>query len=225
MKKILSFFIILAVLIFSIYLFFPEIILYTSLENIKASHEKWVAFYHQNPVKTISLFFLFNMIMAMLPVPGISMISFLGGTLFGFFPGVIYSSVATAIGNLGGFLIARYFLQGYVYARYGKSILLFRTEWQKEGTMALFSFRLFPFVPSFVANLIMGASSLHWWTFFWVGWVGRIPIVVVYTWSGVQIAKIRSLEDILSPDIVWAFLLLAALPWVLKLVVKYLKRE
>ena len=225
MKKILVFFTILVILLFSLYWFFPDITLYTTLENIRASHEKWVAFYNQNPLKTISIFFLFNMIMAMLPVPGISMISFLGGTLFGFLPGIIYSSMATAIGNLGGFFIARYFLQDYVYARYGKTILLFRTEWQNEGAMALFSFRLFPFVPSFVANLIMGVSSLHWWSFFWVSWVGRIPMVLVYTWSGVQIAKIRSLEDILSPGIVSAFVLLAALPWLLKLVVKYLKRE
>lgn len=225
MKKILAFFIILVVLLFSIYWFFPDITLFTTLENIKASHEKWVAFYHQNPITTISIFFLFNISMAMLPVPGISMISFLGGTLFGFFPGIIYSSLATAIGNLGGFFIARYFMQDYVYGRYGKKILLFRTEWQTEGSMALFSFRLFPFVPSFVANLIMGVSSLHWWSFFWVSWVGRIPMVLVYTWSGVQIAKIRSLEDILSPSIVAAFILLAALPWFLKLTVKYLKRE
>ena len=225
MKKNLAFFIILIILLLFIYWFFPEITLYTTLENIKVSHEKWVAFYHQRPFETIFFFFLFNMIMAMLPVPGISMISFLGGTLFGFSLGIIYSSVATAIGNLGGFLIARYFLQDYVYNRYGKTILLFRSEWQREGTMALFSFRLFPFIPSFVANLIMGVSSLHWWSFFWVSWIGRIPMVLVYTWSGVQIAKIKSLEDILSPGIVSAFVMLAALPWVLKLALKYLKRE
>ena len=153
----------------------------------------------------------------MLPVPGISMISFLGGTLFGFIPGMIYTSIATAIGNLGGFFIGRYCLQSFVYSYYGDKLRLFRQEWQKEGAMALFTFRLLPFIPSFVANLIMGVSSLHWWTFFWISWMGRIPMVVVYTWSGVQVAKIKSLEDILSPSILLAFIALGLLPWVLKM--------
>jgi uncharacterized membrane protein YdjX (TVP38/TMEM64 family) len=220
MKKILIFSVIIFIVLLSLYLFFPEITVFTTLENIKASHEKWVVLYQQNPIKLISLFFIFNAIMAMLPVPGISMISLLGGALFGFLPGVIYSSIATAIGNLGGFFIARYFLQDYVYARYGDKIGLFQESFQIEGTMALFSFRLFPFIPSFVANFIMGVSPLRWWNFFWASWVGRIPMVLVYTWSGVQIAKVKSLDDILSPGIVIAFILLAMLPWVFRLVIK-----
>ncbi len=220
MKKILTFLIIVIILSVSLYLFFPEVTLFTTLENIKASHDKWVALYQQNPAKIISIFIIFNIVMAMLPVPGISMISLLGGSIFGFTAGVIYSSVATAIGNLGGFFIARYFLQDYVYERYGEKLGVFRTSFQVEGTMALFSFRLFPFVPSFVANLIMGVSPLSWWNFFWASWVGRIPMVLVYTWSGVQIAKVKSLEDILSPGIVVAFILLAATPWVFRMIFK-----
>lgn len=225
MKKILTFLFIVLIVLLSLYIFFPDITIYTTLENIKASHDKWVALYQENPFKIVSYFMLFNAFMAMLPVPGITMISLLGGSIFGFFPGVIYTSVATAIGNLGGFFIARYFLHDYVYERYGDKLRIFHADFQAEGTMALFSFRLFPFIPSFIANLIMGVSSLKWWSFFWVSWIGRIPMVLVYTWSGVQIAKIRSLEDILSPGIVVAFTLLAALPWVLKLVVKYFKHE
>lgn len=223
MKKILTFVLILFVLLLSLYVFFPDVTLFTTLENIKASHDKWVALYQQNPSKIITLFFLFNTFMAMLPVPGISMISLIGGSVFGLVPGVIYSSIATAIGNLAGFFIARYFLQDYVYARYGEKLNLFRTSFQVEGTMALFSFRLFPFVPSFVANMIMGVSPLSWWNFFWASWVGRIPMVLVYTWSGVQIAKVKSLEDILSPGIVIAFILLAALPWFFRLGIKKFK--
>lgn len=221
MKKILSFLIIVLVMLLFLYIFFPDISIFTTLESIKASHNKWVALYHENPFKIVSCFMLFNGFMAMLPIPGITMISLLGGSIFGFLPGVIYTSVATAIGNLGGFFIARYFLHDYVFDRYGDKLILFRAEFQKEGIIALFSFRLFPFVPSFVANLIMGVSSLKWWSFFWVSWIGRIPMVLVYTWSGVQIAKVSSLEDILSPDIVVAFTILAALPWILKLTIKY----
>jgi uncharacterized membrane protein YdjX (TVP38/TMEM64 family) len=223
MKKILVFFIMLFIVLLSLYYFFPEVTLFTTLENIKASHEEWVVLYQQHPSRVITIFFIFNTFMALLPIPGISMISLLGGSIFGFFPGVIYSSIATLLGNLGSFFIARYFLQDYVCSKYGNELRLFRSSFQIEGTMALFSFRLFPFVPSFVANLVMGVSPLHWWNFFWASWVGRIPMVLVYTWSGVQISKVRSLEDILSPGIVIAFILLAILPWPFRLVIKKFK--
>ena len=162
MKKHYRLFTILISAILVLYALSSELSFYTTLENIKASHDKWVAYYIAYPIKTISIFILFNIFMAMLPVPGISMISFLGGTLFGFIPGMIYTSIATAIGNLGGFFIGRYCLQSFVYSYYGDKLRLFRQEWQKEGAMALFTFRLLPFIPSFVANLIMGVSSLHW---------------------------------------------------------------
>ena len=225
MKKISFFILTLLISAGLIYLIFPDMIAFMTLENIKASHDKWVAIYQQRPFEIISYFFLFNMTAAMLPIPGISMISLLGGSMFGFFPGLAISSFATAVGNLAGFLLSRYFFQDWVKNLYGNQLRVFRKEWQSEGAFALFSFRLFPFIPSFVANYVMGVSALHWWTFFWVSWIGRIPMVIVYTWSGVQVAKIEKIEDILSPNIVASFIALGILPWVCKFAVKKLSME
>lgn len=221
--KLFLFALLIVIIVVGIYFFSNELIVLSTLESIKATHDKWVADYLSHPSTFILKFILFNIFMAMLPIPGISMISFFGGTIFGFWPAFFYSSFATAIGNLGGFFIGRYFLQDYVHSKYGDKLIVFREEWQKSGAMALFTMRLFPFIPSFVANLIMGVSHLNWWTFFWVSWIGRIPMVVVYAWSGVQVAKINSIEDILSPKIVMAFLLLGTLPWVLKTVIKRIR--
>lgn len=221
MKKPLVFFVSIVGLIFLLKYLVPELEMLDSLASIKSYHDRWLEIYQQAPLKILSIFFLFNIVMAALPIPGISMISFIGGMLFGFTKGALLSSIATAVGNLAGFLIARYFLQEWILKRYGENARIFKEEWQSEGTMALLSFRLFPFIPSFVANLIMGVSNLHWWTFFWASWVGRIPMVVVYTWAGVQFAKIEGLEDILSPKVALAFIILALLPWGFKLIKSY----
>lgn len=221
MKKPLVFVVSIVGIIFLLKYLVPELEVLDSLASIKSYHDRWLVIYQQAPLKILLFFFLFNMMMAALPVPGISMISFIGGMLFGFTTGALLSSIATALGNLIGFFIARYFLQEWILKRYGENARIFKEEWQNEGTMALLSFRLFPFIPSFVANLIMGVSNLHWWTFFWASWVGRIPMVVVYTWAGVQFAKIEGLEDILSPKVALAFIILALLPWVLKLIKSY----
>nr|BDT27683.1 VTT domain-containing protein [Bacteriovorax sp. HI3] len=221
MKKPLVFVVSIVGIIFLLKYLVPELEVLDSLASIKSYHDRWLVIYQQAPLKILLFFFLFNMMMAALPVPGISMISFIGGMLFGFTTGALLSSIATALGNLIGFFIARYFLQEWILKRYGENARIFKEEWQNEGTMALLSFRLFPFIPSFVANLIMGVSNLHWWTFFWASWVGRIPMVVVYTWAGVQFAKIEGLEDILSPKVALAFIILALLPWGFKLIKSY----
>ncbi|AUN97566.1 DedA family protein [Bacteriovorax stolpii] len=221
MKKPFVFVVSIVGIIFLLKYLVPELEMLDSLASIKSYHDRWLVIYQQAPLKILSFFFLFNMMMAALPVPGISMISFIGGMLFGFTKGALLSSIATAVGNLIGFLIARYFLQEWILKRYGENARIFKEEWQNEGTMALLSFRLFPFIPSFVANLIMGVSNLHWWTFFWASWVGRIPMVVVYTLAGVQFAKIEGLEDILSPKVALAFIILALLPWGFKLIKSY----
>ncbi len=221
MKKPLVFLVSIGAIVLLLKYLVPELETLDSLASIKGYHDRWLMFYERSPLRILSFFFSFNVLMASLPVPGISMISFIGGMLFGFTTGALLSSVATALGNLVGFLIARYFLQEWILKRYGENARIFKDEWQNEGTMALLSFRLFPFIPSFVANLIMGVSNLHWWTFFWASWLGRIPMVVVYSWAGVQFAKIQGLEDILSPKVVLAFIFLALLPWGFQLIKSY----
>lgn len=216
MKKPIIFVLVFFLIIFVLKFVFPEYEVFTSLEKITIYHHDWLLFYQAQPFKVILFFFLFNTTMAALPIPGVSMVSLLGGALFGFFPGLMYTSIATAVGNLLGFFIARYFLQEWVEKRYGQKVRMFKNEWQREGALALFSFRIFPFIPSFVANLIMGVSKLHWWTFFWVSWLGRTPMVLVYTWAGVQFANIEGLDDILSPKVASAFILLAIMPWVFR---------
>lgn len=223
-EKPVYFLLLIVGLIILLNLYYPEIYALTDFKMIQYTHEKWTVLYKEKPFLIGGAFFLFNMFMAMLPVPGISMISLLGGALFGFTAGFLLSSAATATGNLGGFFLARYFLYDWVHEKYGHRAEVFKKDWQNNGALALFSLRLFPLIPSFVANLIMGVSPLHWWTFFWVGWLGRIPMVLFYTLAGVQIAKIRQVEDILSLPVLVSFSLLALAPWLLKLIYKKLTR-
>lgn len=216
MKKPIVFLLLLILFLIGLKFFYPEIFYYDTFEVIRKFHDKWVRLYQVKPFKIISLFMAFNIVMAMLPVPGISMISFLGGSIFGFLPGILYSSIATAIGNLGGFLLGRFFLRDWVMEKYGHRVKVFEDDWQTNGAIALFSFRLFPLIPSFLANLVMGVSPLKWWTFFWVSWVGRIPMVLAYTYAGVEVANIEHISDVLHPGIFGVFALLAMLPWAFK---------
>ena len=226
MKKPLIFFGAFTLVIVIVFFIFPEFFNYTSLDYLKSVHNSLIDFYVQRPLSTILIFFTLNTILAFLPLPSVSSIaSLISGSIFGFSLGVVISSVSTAIGNLVVFLVARYFLQDYILNRYGKKMKFLQKEYESEEVMALFSFRLFPLIPSFITNLIMAISAIRPWTFFWVSWLGRLPVVFIYAWSGVQLAKINSIEDILNPKILGILILLASFPWILKMLGNYFKRE
>ncbi len=225
MKKPLVFLIVVFGSLGLMKIFFPEALALADFDVLDVYRQKWSEFYSQSPVKILLFYFGFNTFLAMLPVPGISAISFLGGALFGFPEAVVISSVATAIGNLGGFFLARYFLQEWVMKNYASKIKNFNKNWQRDGAMTLFSLRLFVLIPSFIANLIMGVSPLKPWTFFWVSWVGRIPIVVVYAYAGATLSQVSSLEDILSVPIIIALTVLALMPWIVSYLYKLFVKE
>lgn len=195
---------------------FPQILSLTDFQMIQSMRNDWHEMYLQRPVFYLASFFLMHTFLAMLPIPALSMFSFLGSALFGFSWGFGLSSVATALGNLGAFFLARLFLRDWVTEKFGKQVEIFKKDWQTNGALALFSLRLFPVAPSFIANLIMGVSPLNPWTFFWVSWLGRIPMVLFYTLAGERIAKISRVEDILSGPILVSLAVLAIAPWIFK---------
>jgi len=215
-KKPVGFVLLIIALILGINQLFPQILSFTDFRMIQSMRNEWHELYLQRPVFYLTSFFFLHAFLAMLPVPALSMFSFLGAALFGFGWGFGLSSVATAVGNLGAFMLARLFLRDWVLEKFGKHVEIFKKDWQTNGALALFSLRLFPVAPSFIANLIMGVSPLNAWTFFWVSWLGRIPMVLFYTLAGEQISKISRVEDILSPPILISFGVLALAPWIFK---------
>jgi pyruvate/2-oxoglutarate dehydrogenase complex dihydrolipoamide dehydrogenase (E3) component len=71
-----------------------------------------------------------------------------------------------------------------------------------------------PVFPFFVINLVAGLTPLSPWKFYWVSQLGMLPGTLLYVNAGTQLAQVSSPGDILSPSLIGAFVLLAALPFV-----------
>lgn len=215
LKKLIIFVIILLFVIIFFY-FSENIRSILDLNYIKIYRDEWINYASNNPLMLEISFFVFNVFMASLPIAGITVISFLGGALFGFTNGFLLSSIATALGNLIAFLISRYFFRDYINKKYGTKYNFLKEEFSQKGAFLLFTLRMFPFVPSFIATLLMSVTSLSAVLFFFIGWLGRVPLVIVYSWAGHELAEINSYQDILSIRLVLAFSAIALLPWLLK---------
>ncbi|MCG8325059.1 MAG: VTT domain-containing protein, partial [Thiotrichales bacterium] len=96
---------------------------------------------------------------------------------------------------------------------------------ERDGGYYLFTIRLVPVFPYFVVNLLMGITTIRMTTFYWVSQLGMLPATIVYVNAGKQLGDIQSLGEILSADIIFAFVLLGLFPLLTKLMLEWIERK
>ncbi len=84
-------------------------------------------------------------------------------------------------------------------------------ELEKNGKSYLLTLRLIPIFPFFLVNLMSGLSTIALTTFVWTTAIGIIPGSFVYAYAGSQLSSIQTTEDIVSPSILLALVMLGIL--------------
>ena len=198
---------------------------YFSLAFLKDSQAAFTALFNQQPVKVTLAFVGVYIAITALSLPGAALLTLAGGASFGLVWGTVVVSFASTLGATLAMLAARYLLRDAIQARFGRRLDEVNKGMEKEGAFYLFSLRLIPVVPFFALNLLMGLSRIKTWTYFWVSQLGMLAGTVAYVNAGTQIAKIDSLQSILSPALIGAFVLLGLLPLGVNKVLGIVKRR
>ena len=94
----------------------------------------------------------------------------------------------------------------------------------KDGIFYLFFLRLSPIFPFFIINLIFGLTKMKTTTFYIVSQIGMLIGTVVFVNAGVQLAKINSINDILSFEIIISFMLIGLVPFIIKKIIENFKK-
>jgi len=196
---------------------------YFSFENVKAQQAAIESWYYAHPWQTALGFFALYVGVAALSLPGATLLTLVAGAIFGLPWGTLIVSFASAIGATLAFLISRFLLRDWVQQRFGKPLRGVNAGIEKEGAFYLFTLRLIPVIPYFVINLAMGLTPLRARTFYWVSQLGMLAGTLVYVNAGTQLAKIAAPRDILSWQLIGAFLLLGFFPLLAKKVVDGVK--
>ncbi len=195
---------------------------YVTLAYIKAQQHQIDQFYSENRVLTIVGFFLMYVVTTAASLPGATILTLAGGAIFGLLSGLIIISFASSIGASLAFLISRYLFRETIQEKFGRSLTSINDGIAKDGAFYLFALRLVPAFPFFVINLVMGLTPIKLKTFYWVSQVGMLAGTIVYVNAGTQLAQIDSASGILSPELIFSFVLLALLPFVGKRIVALL---
>jgi pyruvate/2-oxoglutarate dehydrogenase complex dihydrolipoamide dehydrogenase (E3) component/uncharacterized membrane protein YdjX (TVP38/TMEM64 family) len=196
---------------------------YFSLGYLKSRQTEIDAYYGNNPLQTVAVFFLVYVAVTGLSLPGATIMTLAAGAIFGLLWGTIIVSFASSIGATLAFLVSRFLLRDSVQAKFGDKLKAINAGIDKDGAFYLFTLRLVPAFPFFVINLAMGLTSLKTRTFYWVSQLGMFAGTLVYVNAGTQIARIESAAGILSPALIASFTLLGLFPLIAKKIVAMVK--
>jgi dihydrolipoamide dehydrogenase len=189
---------------------------FLNLETLKARQEELQALAQSHPWQSAGVFFLAYILITALSIPGAAIMTLAAGAVFGLAWGALIVSFASSIGATLAFLAARFVLRDSIQQRFGDKLESFNEGVARDGAFYLFTLRLAPIFPFFLINLVMGLTPMRAWTFYWVSQLGMLAGTLVYVNAGTQLAQIDSLRGILSPGLIFSFVLLGIFPLLAK---------
>ncbi len=185
---------------------------YLQLDYLKQQQHLIAEFYRANTLLTLLLYFILYVLITGLSLPGAAILTLAGGAVFGLLWGTIIVSFASTIGAMLAFLIARYLFRETVQRRFAEKLIVINKGIEEEGAWYLFTLRLVPLFPFFIINLLMGLTTMRLPVYFLISQIGMLAGTIVYVNAGTQLAKINSTADILSFELLVAFVLLGLFP-------------
>jgi uncharacterized membrane protein YdjX (TVP38/TMEM64 family) len=115
-----------------------------------------------------------------LGLPG-SVVTIVGGVVFGFGWGALYNSIGANIGANAAFGLARMLGRDGVERIVGKRIQRLNNAMLRHGLIGLLALRLIPLVPFNALNFGSGLTRLRWREYIIATMVGILPGTLVYT--------------------------------------------
>ena len=182
------------------------------LQSLQHSQARWAQLYAEQPLTVALVYGLLYVAVTALVIPGAAVMTLAGGAIFGLWKGLVLVSLASTLGATLAFLASRLLLRDWVQARFGHRLADINRGLETNGPWYLLSLRLLPVMPFFLINLLMGLTRMKTWTFCWVSQLGMLAGTAVYVNAGTQLARIDSMQGILSPALLGSFLLLGLFP-------------
>ncbi len=197
---------------------------YLTLGVLKESQEEFAAMLAQSPWRVTLVAFVLYVTLVALSFPGATLMGLAIGALFGLWYGTLFVSFGSTIGATLAFLTSRYLLRDFVQHHFADKLKKINEGIAKDGAHYLFMLRLVPIFPFFLVNLLMGLTHIHIRTYYWVSQLSMLAGTMVYVNAGTQLARIDSLSDIFSPEVLLSFALLGVFPLIAKRVVQALQK-
>lgn len=184
-------------------------------------------YYQQQPLLSALIYFIVYVLATSLSLPGAALLTIIGGMIFGLWVGVLLVSFASTLGATLAFLLSRFILRNWVQTKFGSYLKAVNAGVEKDGALYLFSLRLIPLFPFWIINLVMGLMPIKVRTYYWVSQLGMLAGTFVFVNAGATLAGVDELSaaEILTPNVLLSFVLLAVFPFIARYFLASLHRR
>jgi dihydrolipoamide dehydrogenase len=221
-KKILIVFVLVSVFLIARYFNLQE---YLSFESLKNNKELLFSYYNENQLQFVLVYLGIYILSTAVSFPGAAILTLAGGAIFGLWLGLGLVSFASTIGATLSFLGSRYLFRDFFEKKFKSQLDSINQGISKDGAFYLFTLRMIPIFPFFLINLVMGLTKISVIQFFFVSQVGMLLGTFVFVNAGTELAKINSIKEIASPQILLAFSLLGIVPLIAKFIINFIQAK
>lgn len=132
-------------------------------------------------------------------VPGGSVLTIVGGFLFGTFAATVCVVFGATLGAVCLFLAARYALYEYLHAKAGRALLKMEQGFKENALSYLLVLRLVPLFPFWLVNLVPALLDVPLKIYVIATFIGIIPATYVYAGLGNGVGEIIAAGE--TPDL------------------------
>lgn len=160
-----------------------------------------------------------------LSLPIATLFTLAGGFLFGTVAGALYAVLSATLGGTLSFLLVRFGIGSWIQERYHNELRTLNEELTERGFFYLLALRLFVVIPFFALNLLAGLTKISLLQFILATVIGILPGSFVFAYAGKNLATLEKPSDVLSPQILGAFVVLGLFALVPLLFQKKMKKR
>lgn len=179
-----------------------------SFEELQNRKQDFQNFALENPVLSIGIFSIIYIAAVALSLPFATLLTLLGGFLFGFWLGTTIVVTSATIGATLIFLIAKTSFGTTLREKAGKLYQKIETDMKENAVSYLFFMRLVPIFPFFLVNIAPALFNISLRTYVFTTFFGILPGSAVYVYTGQSLGEIDNPKDIFSIEVLSAFALL-----------------
>lgn len=162
----------------------------------------------QHPLSSPLIFMTFYVVMTMVFFPA-SLLSLMGGALFGPFWGLIYNQTFAMLGATLNFITARYLTGDSLEKHLSGKLKHIKEGVEARGWRFVLVIRLVPGIPFSLLNYALGLTRIRLLHFVTVSFICILPREIGYTYVG-YLGRKSLAGEVLHPQLVPALLLLTA---------------
>jgi uncharacterized membrane protein YdjX (TVP38/TMEM64 family) len=188
-----------------------------TLDVLRRHHLDLLGFVAGEPVLSPVLFMAACAIAVMISMPGVGMLTVVGGYLFGWLQGSIYMLIAATLAGILVFLVARSAFGGAIRARAGPTLQRVAHNFRENALSYIFILNLVPIFPTLLVIALPALCGVRLRTFVLAAFLGILPgtILLARLGSGLGHVVLASgpiqLSSFMTPQIVSALVGLTAL--------------